>query len=131
MSYNYNQATLVGRLVRDPDYRSMPDVQSRTTFTMAVNRYYHDGHKEADFIPVCLWGRLADVACQLLKKGSPVLVCGRIHVSRYEKEKEMRRRIEVVAETFQLLEKHDALLKDLPTETIEEQEGSEEELVAV
>jgi single-strand DNA-binding protein len=107
LGYNFNQATLVGRLTKDPELKEFSDNASKTTFSLAVNRSYkkENGETEADFIPVCLWGKLAEVSFQLLRKGTPVLVWGKIQVRNYEKDKERRWMTEVVAENFQILEK--------------------------
>lgn len=106
MSYNYNHATLLGRLTKDPERLQINETTVKTIFTLAVNRPYkkEDGSVEADFIPISLWGKSAEAGYQLLRKGSAALVWGRIHVRQYEKDNEKRWMTEVVGENFQILD---------------------------
>ena len=105
MSFCYNQATLVGRLTRDPEYRQISQTLAKTVFTLAISRGFKkdSGSLETDFVPVCLWGRLAELGFQLLRKGVPVLVCGRIQVRNYEKNNEKRWSTEIIVDSFQIL----------------------------
>lgn len=110
MAFAYNHTTLVGYLSRDPEVKYLAENLPKVYFTLAVNRGYkkEDGAKEADFIPVCLWGKTAEIGLQILKKGAPVLVSGRLQIRHYEKDKTKRFVTEVIADTFQLLEKKHA-----------------------
>ncbi len=107
MAFAYNHTTLVGRLVRDPDFKQLSDSLTKLYFVLAVGRGYkkEDGGAGADFIPVCIWGKTAELGMQLLKKGTPVLISGRIQIRHYEKDKVKHFVTEVIADTFQLLEK--------------------------
>ena len=107
MSFHYNHATLVGRITQDPALRTFSNSVSKTTFTIAVDRNYRkeDGSSETDFIPVCFWGKIAEVSHAILRKGMPILVWGRIQVRKYEKESQKKRFTEIVGESFQILEK--------------------------
>lgn len=119
MGFNYNQATLVGRLTKDPEQKEINENIVKTYFTLAVNRPYRksDGEFDTDYIPVTMWGRTGDIGYQLLKKGSPVLVTGKIQVTRYKKEDESRWITEIVGDTFQILEKkHHFSEDDAPIE---------------
>ena len=104
MSFNYNHVTLVGRLTKDPEVRTVSETV-KSVFTLAVNRTYRkdNGETDADFIVVVAWGRLAEIAQQYLYKGSPVLVEGRIQVRNYELDGDKRKSVEVLADNFQLL----------------------------
>lgn len=107
MAYNYNHVTLVGRLARDPEYKKISEDRGKTMFTLAINRNYkrEEGKDSADFVPISIWGRLAELAADFLKKGAPVLVWGKIRVRSYEKDSETKWITEVVADNFQLLER--------------------------
>lgn len=107
MAFAYNTCILIGRLTRDPELFELSKDKLKTIFTIAVDRGYkkEDGTTETDFIPVCIWGQQANIANKFLKKGSPVLVEGRLHIDHYEKEGENLKKTEIVANTFQLLEK--------------------------
>ena len=106
MSCNYNQATLAGRITKEPELKIL-STTSKLAFTLAVNRGRRKENHEnkTDFIPVILWGKCAELGTSLLKKGSPILVWGKIRVSTYEKNSEKKWITEVVAENFQLLDR--------------------------
>ena len=74
--------------------------------TLAVNRRYKDkrGDREADFIPIILWGRQAELLTDFAGKGSLVSVEGEMRTRRYEKDGEIRTAVEVVCQHFQMLE---------------------------
>jgi single-strand DNA-binding protein len=117
MSYNYNQATLVGRLTKDPEFYSFGNDREKLSFTIAINRFYRKMKEEkTDFIPISLYGPSVTIGTRLLKKGVPVLVWGRIQVQTYEKGDEKRWKTEIVAENFQLLERFpDTYEKEKPS----------------
>ncbi|NBV41325.1 single-stranded DNA-binding protein [bacterium] len=107
MGFNYNHATVVGRLTRDPEMKKISDTVTKTYFTVAVTRNYKkaDDSFETDFIPVSIWGRPGETAFQLLRKGSPVLVSGKIQIRQYEKDTTRKWLTEIVADHFQILER--------------------------
>lgn len=122
MSCNFNHIVLVGRLVKNPEIKHINETTTKCYFTLAISRNYRkeDGTTEADFIPVCIWGKLADVAFQLLKKGSATLIWGRLQIRNYEKDNETKWITEVIAENFQILERlpKPAEPATLPTVTV-------------
>ena len=88
MARGFNKVVLMGNLARDPDVRYTVDKRAWVRFTIAVgfswknkNGEYQDG---TDFIPVSAWGSLAERCGRYLKKGSAVLVEGKIKVRSYE-----------------------------------------------
>ena len=106
MSYQYNQATLVGRLTRDPEFFKISESLSKAQFVLAVSRNYkkEDGSVDTDFIPISIWGKNAEIAHHLLKKGMPVLVWGRIQIRTYQNQDQKIQMTEIVGENFQLLQ---------------------------
>lgn len=108
MSFNYNHAVLMGRLTRDPEIKTVSDI-SKTSFTLAIDRPYKkdDGTTDTDFFNVITWGKVAELTAKFLRKGTPVLVDGRIQIRSYEKDTEKRWFTELIAENFQLLEPFD------------------------
>jgi single-strand DNA-binding protein len=107
MGFNYNHTTLVGRVVKDAEKRQIKENVAKTTFTLAVNRSYRkdDGTQDTDFIPISMWGKMGEIGFQILQKGVPVLVWGKIQVRNYEKDNERKWATEVVADNFQILDK--------------------------
>jgi single-strand DNA-binding protein len=102
-----NKVILVGRLTRDPVVRVTPSNKDVASFTLAVDRFSvgPDGKKEADFVPIVVWGRLAEVCGNNLTKGQKVLVDGRMQVRNYEDKTGQKRYVtEVVAQSVEFLE---------------------------
>lgn len=105
-----NNVTLVGRLTRDPELRYTPSNIAITTFNMAVNRNFKNqtGDREADFINCMIWRQQAENFANWCKKGNLVGITGRIQTRNYDNQQGQRVYVtEVVADTFQLLEKCD------------------------
>lgn len=96
-----NKVVLVGRLTKNPEYRTTPNGISVSTFTLAVNRTFtnSNGEREADFINVVTFKKQADNVNNYLSKGSLVGVEGRIQTRNYENNEGQRIYVtEVVAE---------------------------------
>lgn len=78
----YHTIILVGNLGRDPEMRYTPSGQAVTSFNVATNRQYtgQDGNlvKETTWFRVTVWGKQAETTSQYLKKGSKVLIEGRL-----------------------------------------------------
>ena len=83
-----NRAIIAGNLARDPEVRYTLNKKAYARFTVAVNNRYKDANGEwkdtADYIPVIVWGNQAESCGKYLKKGSPVLVEGRIQTGSYD-----------------------------------------------
>ena len=79
----YQQIIIVGNLGRDPEMRYTQTGQAVTNFSVATNRQYtaSDGQqvKETIWFRVSVWGRMAEVTNQYLRRGSKVLVEGRLN----------------------------------------------------
>ena len=104
---NLNKVFLIGRLTADPELRSTTSGQSVTSFSIATNRYWTDkgGQKQdaTEFHNVVAWAKLAEIATKFLKKGSIVLIEGRLQTRSWEdKQGQQRKSTEIVAESLQL-----------------------------
>ncbi len=79
----YHTIIIVGNLGRDPELRYTPSGQTVTTFNVASNRQYtnSDGQlvKETIWFRVTTWGKTAETCSQYLRKGSKVLIEGRLN----------------------------------------------------
>jgi single-strand DNA-binding protein len=96
-----NKVILIGRLTRDPEVKNTTTGKAVATFTLAVDRRFKnkDGQKEADFVPIVVWGKQAEFAGQYLSKGSQIGVSGRLQVRSYDGQDGQRRYVtEVVAD---------------------------------
>lgn len=102
-----NKIVLLGKLIRDPELRTLEDgTKVFTRFIIAVDRNFksQDGTRKADLIPVTLWGRKAEVVCQYLRKGSYISLSGRLRTGSYEDKDGNKKYIaEVVAEDFKFV----------------------------
>lgn len=83
----YAKITIVGRLARDPEMRYTPSGKSVTSFSVPVSRNYTgpDGERkeETEWYRISAWGRLSEVCNNYLKKGSWVLIEGRLSTRTY------------------------------------------------
>lgn len=96
-----NKVVLIGRLTKDPELRFTPGTGAAvTTLTLAVDRYNtKTGQKEADFIPIVIWGKQAESAANYLIKGSQAAISGRIQTRSYDAKDGSKRYVtEVVAD---------------------------------
>lgn len=104
-----NRIILIGRLTRDPELRFTPaNGVPVAQFTIAVDRPFlnQKGEREADFIRIVTWRKLAEICANNLNKGRLVAVDGRLQIRSYEGQDGQRRYItEVVADTVQFLDK--------------------------
>jgi len=113
-----NKAIIIGRLTRDPELKFTPGSGiAVTNFTIAVDRPYlnAEGKREADFIPVICWRKLAENVANNLNKGRLVAVSGSIQTRKYQAQDGSTRYVtEVVADEVKFLD----WPKDKPQENI-------------
>jgi len=104
-----NQVVLIGRLTRDPELRYTPgNGVPVATFTLAVDRPFtnQQGDREADFINIVTWRKLAENCANYLKKGSLAAVTGRLQIRSYDDNQGIRRKTsEVVADDVRFLDR--------------------------
>jgi single-strand DNA-binding protein len=78
----YQTIIIVGNVGRDPEMRYTPSGQAVTSFSVATNRQYTNNNaetvKETIWFRVSAWGKTGETCNQYLKKGSKVLVEGRL-----------------------------------------------------
>jgi single-strand DNA-binding protein len=103
-----NKAILVGNLGRDPEVRYLPSGQTKASFSLATTESFNDrsGQKQerTEWHNIVVWGKLAEVCSQYLKKGRQVYIEGRISNRQYEAKDGGKRFIsEIVAQTVQFL----------------------------
>lgn len=102
-----NRVVLVGRLTKDPDFRTTQNGVSVATFTLAVNRNFKNknGEQQADFINVVVFRQQAENVNNYLTKGNLAGVDGRIQSRSYENKEGQRVYVtEVLADSVQFLE---------------------------
>jgi single-strand DNA-binding protein len=78
----YQTMIIVGNVGRDPEMRYTPSGQAVTSFSVATNRQYTNNNgetvKETIWFRISAWGKQAETCNQYVKKGSKVLVEGRL-----------------------------------------------------
>lgn len=102
----YNKVILIGRLVNTPELNKIANDKSVARATLAVNRRYkgQNGEREADFVNVVVWGKLAETLASYASKGSLISLDGELRTRRYEKDNVTHYVTEVLCNGFQLLE---------------------------
>jgi len=102
----FSKAIITGNLTRDPELRTTPNGASVCSFSVAVNRVYRDSNGEqkedVSFIDCSAWGKLGEMINQYAKKGTGVLVSGRLDQRSWEDKTtgQKRSRVEIVVEDF-------------------------------
>ena len=123
-----NKAQVIGNVTRDPDIRQTKAGQPVATIGVATNRRFRDGsgevREEAEFHNVVCWGKLAELAGQLLHKGTKVFFEGRLQTRSWDDEAGVKHyRTEIVAQDMIVLtrkevsnDNNDDYAADLPAE---------------
>lgn len=103
-----NRVILIGRLVRDPEVRTVASGHAMARFALAVERGVANvqGDREVDFIDIVTWRTLAEQVAEHLRRGRLVGVEGRLQTRRYETAQGKRRKAtEVVADRVRFLDR--------------------------
>lgn len=102
----YNKVILIGRIVATPELHKTNKEKSVARATIAINRRFKDqnGEREADFINIVVWGKLAETLASYATKGSLISVDGELRTRKFEKNGQTNYVTEVLATGFQLLE---------------------------
>jgi len=105
-----NKVILVGNLGKDPVLKRFSDTNAIAEFSLATSEKYRD--KEGNVQTITDWhnvkipfARQAEVAEKYLKKGSKVYIEGKIRTREYDKDGQKRYITEIIAETFQMLDR--------------------------
>src|SRR4249920_2447793 len=106
---SFNKVILVGNLTRDPELRYTPKGTAIAKIGIAVNRVWTNeaGEKkeEVTFVDVDVFGRTAENVGQYMRKGSPIMIEGRLRLGTWDNKttQQKRSKLGVVAETVQFL----------------------------
>ena len=102
----YNKVIIIGRIVATPELHKTNKDKSVARATIAINRRFKDqnGEREADFINIVVWGKLAETLASYASKGSLISVDGELRTRKFEKNGQTNYVTEVLASGFQLLE---------------------------
>lgn len=103
-----NKSILLGRIVKDPEVRYAQSGKCVAQFTLAVDRQFKDanGNKEADFIPVVVWNKAAELVGNSCQKGHRLLVDGRLQIRSYDAKDGTKRWVtEIIASSVEFVER--------------------------
>ncbi|PAF54365.1 single-stranded DNA-binding protein [Helicobacter sp. 13S00482-2] len=113
----YNKVIIIGNLTRDVELRYLPSGSALATIGLASNRRYkkQDGSQgeEVCFVDVKLFGRAAEVANQYLRKGSKILIEGRLTLESWtDQSGNKKSKHTITAESMQMLDSKSSSSQD-------------------
>ena len=106
---SFNKVILMGNLTRDPELRYTPKGTAVARIGLAVNRVWRTetGEQKEDvtFVDIDAFGKQAETISQYLKKGSPILVEGRLRLHTWEDKQtnQKQSKLRVDLETFKFV----------------------------
>ena len=115
-----NKTTIIGNLTRDPELKALPSGIKVANFSLATNRTFKDkdGNKqeEVEYHNCVAFGNQGENIAKYMKKGSQLLVEGRLKTSSWEKEGQKFYKTEIVVEGSQFGSKPTGI--PAPTESL-------------
>jgi single-strand DNA-binding protein len=98
-----NSITIVGNITRDPELRYTPSGQANVRLGVAVNRRWQDRgsgewQEATSFFDVIAWRELAENVNESLKRGTRVIVTGRLEQRSWEQDGNKRSVVEIIAD---------------------------------
>jgi single-strand DNA-binding protein len=109
MAKGLNKVMLIGHLGNDPELKVSTSGQSRVNFTLATTESFKDSdgnwQEKPEWHRIIVWGKLAEICSQYLKKGRQVYVEGRLQTRSWDDTKsgEKRYTTEIVCTDMQML----------------------------
>jgi single-strand DNA-binding protein len=101
----YNHCVFVGNAGREPEIRMTPDGTPIANFSLAVSTWSREaeGKGEPIWLRIVAFGKLAETVEKFLKKGSQVLVAGRLSIREYTtKEGKEKTAVEIIAQSIEV-----------------------------
>lgn len=107
MARGFSKAIITGNVVRDPELRATSGGTQVCSFSVAVNHnYVQNGEKkeQVSYINCSAWGKAGEIIAQYAKKGTGILVSGRLSQRAFEDKTGVKRSTtEIVVEDFNFL----------------------------
>lgn len=103
-----NSVNIMGNLTRDPEIRYTPAGKGVCSLSIANNRVYTKNNEkvtEVSYFDVEVWGPSADNCVKYLKKGSGIIVEGRLKQDRWEKDGKMQSKVRITANSVHFMPK--------------------------
>lgn len=103
MARGVNKVILIGTCGQDPDARFLPNGNAVTTISLATSEKWTDKQsgqpvEKTEWHRVCLFGKVAEVAGQYLRKGSQVYIEGKLKTREWEKDGVKRYTTEIIVD---------------------------------
>ena len=113
MARGVNKVILIGNAGGDPELRYTPSGAAVTNFNIATNESWTDKSGErqerTEWHRIVVWGRLAEICNQYLRKGSKVYIEGRLQTRSWDgQDGQKRYTTEIVAREMQMLDSRDS-----------------------
>jgi single-strand DNA-binding protein len=109
MAKGLNKVMLIGHLGNDPEVKVMTSGQSKANFTLATTESFKDSdgnwQEKPEWHRIIVWGKLAEICGQYLKKGRQIYVEGRLQTRSWDDPKsgEKKYTTEIVCSEMQML----------------------------
>jgi single-strand DNA-binding protein len=109
MARGINKVIVVGNLGGDPETRYMPSGSAVTNMTVATNETWKDKQtgeqkERTEWHRVAMFGRLAEIAAEYLRKGSQVYIEGKLRTRKWQgQDGQDRYTTEIIADEMQML----------------------------
>ena len=105
-----NSVNIIGRAVKDAEFKSTTSGKEVATVSIAVNGY----NDEVSYFDIVMWGNTAGVARDYIKKSKQIAVQGRLQQRKWQdKDGNNRYSVEIVANQVKLLGGNEAPQKDV------------------
>lgn len=109
MGRSINKVTLIGTLGRDPEVRYLPNGNAVANISLATDESYNDkssGQKveQTEWHRITVYGKLAEICQQYLKKGSKSYFEGKLRTREWEKDGIKRYTTEIIANDMMMLD---------------------------
>ena len=126
-----NKIIISGRCTKDPEVRYTPSQKVVASLTLAVDRPFlgQDGKREADFIPVVIWGKTAEMVGNSCAKGHRLLVEGRLQIRNFDAKDGTKHWVtEVIANSVEFIERKAEGSAGIPPHAKTDMDGLGEEV---
>lgn len=109
MAITFNQATIAGYLGSEPKTSTTQSGHTVTSFSVATTERTSNEQTVAEWHNIVAWNKLAEIAQKYLRKGSCVLVQGRLRTRNYEDKNNIKHYVtEIIADKLRLLDRRTA-----------------------
>jgi single-strand DNA-binding protein len=116
----------MGNLTRDPEIKTIPSGKSVCSLSIANNRVYtKNGERvtEVSYFDIEVWGVIAENCAKYLKKGSGIIVEGRLKQDRWEKDGKTQSRVRIAANSIHFMPRKDSAGAQRPADADPGQEA--------